>query len=64
MNHRDTETQRSTKDLIIITSSFPLCLCASVVDNQPMPKRTDIGAILIIGAVPVVTGGAGQLAIN
>ncbi|MCH8138789.1 MAG: hypothetical protein IH926_07535 [Proteobacteria bacterium] len=36
----------------------------SVVHNQPMPKRTDIGAILIIGAVPVVTGGAGQLAIN
>ncbi len=36
----------------------------SVVHNQPMPKRTDIDAILIIGAVPVVTGGAGQLAIN
>ncbi len=36
----------------------------SVVHNQPMPERTDIDAILIIGAVPVVTGDAGRLAVE
>jgi hypothetical protein len=64
MNHGDTEAQRSTKDLIIITSFFPLCLCASVVHNQPMPERSDIGSILVIGPGAIVTGDAGRMAVG
>ncbi len=36
----------------------------SVVHNQPMPERSDIGAILIIGAGAIVTGDAGRMAVG
>ncbi len=35
-----------------------------VVHNQPMPRPTDIGAILIIGPAAAVTGDAGRMVVG
>ncbi len=50
--------------LVTVGSVISVISVISVVHNQPMPERTDIGAILIIGAGAIVTGDAGRLAIT